>query len=68
MDGKMNKKHDCEECKFRAKFDKAPKSLLGRIWRWHANWCPGWKSYMNSLPEEKRFQIASNYKMNQFLK
>jgi hypothetical protein len=22
-----------------------PTSLLGRIWRWHTRWCPGWKAY-----------------------
>ena len=30
--------HNCENCKFRAKYDDNPASFLGRIWRWHAGW------------------------------
>ena len=33
--------HTCENCKFRAHYDKKPKSALGRFWRWHINFCPG---------------------------
>ena len=36
----------CATCSFRAKYDEKPKSFLGRVWRWHANFCPGWKAYM----------------------
>ena len=32
----MAKQPGCETCGFRAKHDKNPKSLLGRLWRWHA--------------------------------
>ena len=46
--------HNCEQCSIRAKYDKAPKSLIGRFWRWHINFCPGWKKYLNSLDEEKK--------------
>ena len=49
---------NCENCSFRTKYDQKPGSLLGKIWRWHANWCPGWKSYMKSLKPEKRNDIA----------
>ena len=51
----------CENCKFRAKYDNNPKSLLGRIWRWHIGWCPGWKSYLKSLSEEELIQIKAKY-------
>lgn len=27
--------YPCENCKFRAHYDKDPKSFLGRFWRWH---------------------------------
>ena len=27
--------HNCEQCSIRTKYDKAPKSLIGRFWRWH---------------------------------
>ena len=56
----------CEKCKFRAKYDKKPKSILGRIWRWHAGWCPGWKKYMRSLPDEKRIELAEKYNLKKF--
>ena len=58
---------NCGNCTFRAKYDEKPKSFLGRLWRWHANWCPGWKEYMNSLDEEKRQEIAKNYNMKKYL-
>lgn len=56
----------CVDCGFRAKYDNKPKSFLGRLWRWHANWCPGWKKYMKSLPAEERIQIADKYNMEKY--
>ncbi len=53
----------CENCGFRAKYDNNPASLLGRIWRWHAGWCPGWKKYMASLPDDRRRELAERYHM-----
>ena len=58
--------HNCETCAFRGKYDRNPKSLLGRIWRWHANWCPGWKRYMLSLDADQRIELARKYGMNKF--
>lgn len=52
----------CENCKMRARYDKNPGSFLGRIWKWHIGWCPGWKSYLKSLPDEKRMQVVEKYK------
>jgi len=46
--------HSCASCRLRAKYDSNPKSLLGRLWHWHARWCPGFRSYMLSLPETER--------------
>ena len=51
----------CATCSFRAKNDAKPKSILGRLWRWHANFCPGWKSYMKSLPDEERQALIVKY-------
>ena len=51
----------CENCSFRSKYDNNPKSFLGRLWRWHAGWCPGWKSFMKSLPEENRKELAERF-------
>jgi hypothetical protein len=33
----------------RLKAEQNPKSLSSRIWRWHTNWCPGWKAYQRDL-------------------
>ena len=39
----------CADCKLRALAQRRPDSLLARLWRWHATWCPGWKRYQASL-------------------
>ena len=57
----MAEKHGCEDCAWRARYDRAPRSLLGRLWRWHARWCPGWKAYTASLPAEEREALAGRY-------
>ncbi len=58
-----NKQKPCATCKFRAKYDNNPKSLLGRFWRWHINFCPGWKGYMNSLTEEEQNALIEQYNL-----
>ncbi len=59
--------HNCTACKFRKKYDDDPKSFLGKIWRFHANWCPGWKGYITSLPDTERQEIAKNYDMKKYM-
>lgn len=59
--------HNCQDCGFRKKHDGNPGSFLGRLWRWHANWCPGWKSYMKSLPDEERKTLARRYNQPKYL-
>ena len=59
--------HNCDNCEFRAKHDTNPKSFLGRIWRWHASWCPGWKKYMKSIPDEERIALARKYHLKKYL-
>ena len=61
------KEPPCATCKFRARYDRKPRSLLGRLWRWHAGWCPGFKSYMRSLPEVERRELATRYGMRKYL-
>jgi len=56
----------CANCKLRAKYDSNPKSLLGRIWRWHAGWCPGFRGYMKSLPENERRSQAEKYNLPRY--
>ena len=57
----------CATCAFRAKYDNKPRSILGRIWRWHANWCPGWKEYMTSLSDTERTELAKKYNLKKYL-
>lgn len=52
----------CENCKFRGKFDQNPRSILGRIWKWHTGWCPGWKAYLKSLPDDRRAAVLERYR------
>jgi hypothetical protein len=59
--------HNCENCGFRAKYDANPKSFLGRLWRWHAGWCPGWKAYMKSQTPERRDELAQRYNLKKFM-
>jgi hypothetical protein len=51
----------------RAKYDARPKSFAGRFWRWHINFCPGWKKYMLSLDEQRRSEIATHYKQKKWM-
>ena len=53
----------CANCKLRARYDKNPKSFLGRFWRWHIGFCPGWKGYMNTLSEEERKAYKAKYNL-----
>jgi hypothetical protein len=52
----------CAACPWRAKYDAKPKSLLGRLWRWHANFCPGWRSYMTQLPTDQKKAMIERYR------
>jgi hypothetical protein len=53
---------NCPNCGWRAKYDRKPKSILGRIWKWHIKWCPGWKSYIASLLDDEREEVLVKYK------
>jgi len=53
----------CEDCKFRKRYEESPTSLLGRFWRWHIRFCPGWKKFFNSLPEEKKAEYTQKYSL-----
>ena len=56
----------CEACAWRAKHDANPRSFLGRLWRWHAAWCPGWKQYITALPDDERRALAARYGMKKY--
>ena len=53
----------CGNCGFRAKYDNNPKSILGRLWRFHIGFCPGWKAYMKSLPETEKIALITKYNL-----
>ncbi len=59
-------KHNCENCGFRTKYDNRPKSFLGRLWKWHIGWCPGWKGYITSLPSDERIMLAEKYDLQKY--
>lgn len=42
----------CETCQMRKKAEANPKALMSRLWRWHTNWCPGWKAYQAHLASQ----------------
>ncbi|MBQ4407658.1 MAG: hypothetical protein II852_11715 [Bacteroidales bacterium] len=58
--------YKCKNCKLRAKYDQKPTSLLGRFWRWHINFCPGWKAYFTSLPVEKQQELREKYQFTKY--
>lgn len=57
----MKKERKCNECPVRQKYDRNPKSFVGKLWRWHIGFCPGWKSYMASLGDEERRTLKERY-------
>ena len=58
--------NDCSDCKFRARYDNNPRSILGRLWKWHIGWCPGWNKYMTSLPGDEKVGLAEKYDLKKF--
>lgn len=56
----------CATCALRARHDRNPRSLLGRLWRWHAGWCPGFEAYMLSLPDVERRALADKYRLAKY--
>ena len=58
--------YQCANCKLRAKYDQKPTSLVGSFWRWHINFCPGWKAYFTSLPVEKQQELRDKYQFTKY--
>jgi hypothetical protein len=56
----------CANCSIRAKYDNDPKSFVGGFWRWHINFCPGWKKYFTELPAEEKTKVAQRYNFNKY--
>lgn len=57
-------KHNCDQCKMRAKYDENPNSFLGRFWRWHIKFCPGWNGYVKSLDEKGKTELSIKYEID----
>ena len=55
-------KKSCADCPMRKNYDKDPTSLSARLWKWHIQYCPGWKGYVSSLPEQERKMIEEKYR------
>ena len=55
--------HNCKKCRFRAAHDRNPRSVIGRLWRWHINWCPGWMRFMTSLSDEEKQHFTKKYQL-----
>ena len=53
--------YKCPNCPLRAKYDSKPNSFLGKFWRFHINFCPGWKGYFTSLPEAEKQALRDKY-------
>lgn len=60
----MAKEKPCANCKLRAKYDNNPRSLMGRFWRWHINFCPGWKGYIASLSDNDYKAVCEKYDLH----
>jgi hypothetical protein len=60
---KIMVKYKCENCSIRTKYDVNPKSLIGRFWHWHINFCPGWKKYFSSLNDEQKQILRDKYNL-----
>ena len=58
--------YPCENCKLRAHYDKNPKSLPGRFWRWHINFCPGFKNYFTHQDEETKAELRKKYNFEKY--
>ena len=56
----------CGTCPMKAKYDQNPRSFLARLWRWHINFCPGWKGYFKALPQEEKAKLAEQYKFKKY--
>ena len=52
----------------RAHYDQKPNSLLGRFWRWHINFCPGWKAYFTNLNDAQKDELRKKYQFTKYQK
>ena len=58
--------YPCEKCMLRAHYDRSPKSPFGRLWRWHINFCPGWKAYFTHQDEKTKAELRGQYNFHKY--
>ncbi len=39
---------------------------MGRFWRWHINFCPGWKAYFTSLAPDRQAALREKYNFKKY--
>ncbi len=39
---------------------------MGKFWRWHINFCPGWKAYFTSLSPEEQEGLRKKYNFKKY--
>ena len=66
IENAMTKNHNCEQFPMRRRYDRSPKSLIGRFWRWHIGFCPGWKAYFLSLGTAEQEELRTKYNFNKY--
>ena len=63
MSEEQEQAYACETCPMRARYDAKPTSVVGRFWRWHINFCPGWAKFFNSKDEETKAALREQYQL-----
>ncbi|HKL92315.1 MAG: hypothetical protein PHQ26_00830 [Bacteroidales bacterium] len=58
--------HNCGNCPLRSKYDQNAKTFAARFWRWHINFCPGWKAYFKSLSPDDQQNIRERYRFTKY--
>ena len=61
-----DQQYPCETCKFRARYDQNPKSAIGRFWRWHINFCPGFKNYFTHQDADTQAALREKYNFKKY--
>lgn len=41
---------------------------MGLLWRWHINFCPGWKGYFLAQNDEAQQLLRERYHFNKYSK
>lgn len=60
--------YKCESCPLREKYEINAQSLIGRFWRWHINFCPGWRAYFIQLSDEQKRLLREKYSFTKYPK